>query len=315
MQYFFRFIFVSFFCVSLGCCDENVEKKEPIAVEKSNSPKVENPLPFDKNDSNEKLAQPSSVDASSKKEAELQENIDQNKKNSECEKTPVESSSQIESPKTNTFEKEVNKPKNTDECSESSKCLKNEKCECFNFVEESKKYPIVEISYKPAYFFPQDSLFRHIYSGGYITLGQILFYLWEDYITLFIEGGYFKKHGKIVEPDGQVSTKIAQAPITLGFGVNYPVFSNFDLYLNIGPNYLFTKETRHSPYFKPKTIKHSVGGTVEGGIKFSLFKYLVLDLFIDYRFNRKKIHDSRSELTFHRYLGGVDIGMGLGFKY
>jgi hypothetical protein len=174
---------------------------------------------------------------------------------------------------------------------------------------------IVDIEFKPAYFWPQDSVFRHIYHGGFIALGEVTFYVWRNYLTVFAEGGYFHKKGTIKEPDENVHTTVTQAPVTVGLGFNYPIYYWWDIYAKIGPNYVYTKTTQHSPFFTPKITKHCFGGTVGIGTKFNFLTYALLDIFVNYRYDRKEIHDSLSGTTFRRFLGGIDAGVGVGVRF
>ncbi len=175
---------------------------------------------------------------------------------------------------------------------------------------------IVDIEIKPAYFYPQDKVFRHVYhKGGFIILGDLDFYIWKNYVTFFLEGGYFHRDGTIREPDSNIHTTVTQAPVTVGFGLNYPIYDWWDIYAKIGPNYVYTKATQHSPLFAPSIKKHCFGVTFGIGTKFNFATYGLVDIFINYRYDRKEIHDSLSSSTFHRFLGGLDIGAGLGVRF
>jgi hypothetical protein len=205
-----------------------------------------------------------------------------------------------------TLGNEKNKDKNEIEKKPCDEC----KCDT-----EIKRCRIVDIEFKPAYFFPQDSVFKEIYEGGFIALGELSFYIYKNYLTLFIESGYFSKTGKINDVDSKVHTSVCQVPVTLGFVFNYPIFSNFDIYAKIGPNYLYTKVKQQSSFFKPKEIINCYGGTFGAGVKYLFLRYCLLDLFFNYRFDKKEIHDSLSDSTFQRYLGGFDLGLGVGCRF
>lgn len=180
---------------------------------------------------------------------------------------------------------------------------------------EKKRCRIVDIEFKPAYFFPQDHVFKEIYEGGFIALGELSFYIFRDYLTLYIESGYFSKTGKINDLDSKVHTTVSQVPLTLGLVFNYPVFEKFDIYAKVGPNYLYTKVKQQSPFFKPKQTVNCFGATVGAGIKYLFLRYCLLDLFFNYRYDKKEIHDSSSDTMFQRYLGGFDLGLGIGCRF
>jgi hypothetical protein len=169
------------------------------------------------------------------------------------------------------------------------------------------------LEYKPAYFYPQDKVFRDIYSGGYITLGEIGYFVNCNYF-LWLESGYFRKEGTINGIDLNVKSTITQVPLALGLGYAYQIKPRFDMYVKIAPNYLYTNTSQKSPFLEPKISKHTAGVTfgLGGKIKFSWF---LVDLFANYRYDKKTVHDYISDITFHRYLGGFDFGVGIGGRF
>ena len=184
-------------------------------------------------------------------------------------------------------------------------------CTSALFAEPSQK-SIGYVAIKPAYFFPQDSTFKHLYKGGCAALGEIGFYCSSKFF-FSLEGAYFHKKKEIQSFDIASRSSITQGPLSLTAGYIHSLYCFWDIYGKIGPNGIYTKTKISIPNIPSEKTKYTPGFTVAAGTKF-YFKYgLFTEVFCNYLYNRKKIHDNRD--SFVVYLGGVQLGASLGFRY
>ena len=182
-------------------------------------------------------------------------------------------------------------------------------------TKQKSKSPIgLEVEFRPAYFYPQSSTLRKIYSGGYITLAEVS-YTFYDNLYVWVEPGYFHKKGTIKEVPSNVSTTITQVPVSAGLGYTYHFLSRFEVSGQIGPNYLYTNTKQHSSYFKHVIAKNTFGATIGISSKCRIYDELLLGVFANYRYDKKEVHDSLSGTNFSVYLGGFDFGASLGYRF
>ena len=185
-----------------------------------------------------------------------------------------------------------------------------------NIKKEEKKEKIINknfyISFKPAYFYPQDSVFRNVYGSGYITLGEINCKIYRSYY-LWIESGFLTKSNSIDRLGSSYDVKAEQIPISFGLNYLFPRFCKTNIYLKIGPNWLFTRTVDDLPSAGTVNKKWSFGATLGTGAKIHCTSEMFLDVFFNYLYNRKKIHNSNTE--FIRYLGGLQVGLGIGWMF
>lgn len=166
------------------------------------------------------------------------------------------------------------------------------------------------IEAKPAYFIPQDPLFRDIYgNGGFIMLGEIGYFINKS-VCVSLEGGYFHKHGTLTNVD--ISTKITQAPVSLLLKYIFNAEKKFNVYVKLGPNYLYSHEVINYPGFESET-KHTFGATTGLGLVYNFCHGWLIDLFGNYRYDRRSA--GNGDLDQSVYLGGFDLGLGLGYRF
>jgi hypothetical protein len=172
--------------------------------------------------------------------------------------------------------------------------------------------PIGYVAFKPAYFYPQSKVFRHIYSGGFTALGEIGFYLTKNFF-LSAEGGYFHKNGKIHSFDITSNSSVTQIPLTLYVGYMYSLKSYWDIYGKIGPNLIHTKTMVHIPNRKVEEKKFSYGASLSIGTKFYVYKGLFTEIFTNYLYNQRKIKNNGDHFSVH--LGGWQFGGAIGYRF
>ena len=158
----------------------------------------------------------------------------------------------------------------------------------------------LSLTFKPSYFWPQDRVYRNIYKGGFLPLLE-LFY---RELGTWLEIGYFYKRENVDSVDiKEVPTTITQVPLSIGLSYTYSVCSFFDIYGKIGPNWIYTKTWIDIPGLKHTVVEHVFGGTIGIGGKFLLPNRWIIEILVNYLYDRKKIKDSDSYETFRVYLG------------
>ena len=170
----------------------------------------------------------------------------------------------------------------------------------------------LSFAFKPAYFWPQDKVFRNIYDGGFIALGEMCYDMYYG-LNLFFEIGYFYKGDRVTSIEITSDTTVEQIPISLG--LNYIIKCNdaFSLYFKVAPHYLYTHTKIYIPNLDESVVKHTFGGTFGFGGKIFVGKGFFLEPFVNYLYDKRKITDSGE--TFKVWLGGIQAGLGLGFRF
>ena len=170
----------------------------------------------------------------------------------------------------------------------------------------------VYLAFKPAYFHPQDRVYRNVYGGGYISLGEINCKLYKS-LYLWLESGFLNKTNTINRLGSRYNVEVEQIPISFGLNYLFPRFCRTNIYLKIGPNWLFTRTVDDLPSVGTVNKKWSFGATFGTGAKIHCTSDMFLDVFLNYLYNRKKIQNSNTE--FIRYLGGLQVGAGIGWMF
>lgn len=177
-----------------------------------------------------------------------------------------------------------------------------------------KKCRYFSIAFKPAYFCPQSHLYRHLYDGGYLTLFEATYTLFKSF-NLFLEAGYFHKRVNVRSADEYVSSTITHIPVSLGINYTLCVSSCLDLFLKVAPNWVYTKTWLDITNLKKNVHKNTFGGTLGTGAIYHISKMFFLELFVNYLYDKKHIHDHLSGESFSRKLGGLQVGGGVGVRF
>jgi len=199
------------------------------------------------------------------------------------------------------------------------------------------------VTIKSGYFYPQEKILRNIFDrcggkGGYWLEGAVRYNIFK-YLDIEASGSYFNREGRALYGNECTKVKIP----TIGFGLKY-FFTQIDFYngegkyenrwsffLGSGLRVFFYRENNTSPFVLNCVKKTTVGGMVNLGFEFRVWKKLFLDLFMDY--NVKKLHLNRKNLcnssyrlagdnclcfpscTHDIHLGGLVSGIGLGYSF
>jgi len=181
-----------------------------------------------------------------------------------------------------------------------------------NAKQNAKESIGLSLAFKPAYFWPQDKVYRDIYDGGFTGLVEICYDMYHG-LNLFCEIGYFYKKDRITSIDTTSSTIVEQVPLSLGLNYIYAFNDVFSLYVKMSPNYLYTHTKVYIPHLQEKVAKHTFGGTFGFGGRIFLIDEIFFEPFMNYLLDKRKITDGGE--TFRVWLGGIQVGLGLGFYF
>ena len=172
----------------------------------------------------------------------------------------------------------------------------------------------LSFAFKPAYFYPQDSVYRDIYKGGFIALFDMNYQFYEG-LGLWTQVGYFHKRELVKSINALYPTSVTQYPVSFGLSYTWKICSFFDFFFRLAPNWVYTKTWVDIPNLKSPVSENTFGATLGLSGKFNFSTGFFLELFIDYLYDHKKIKDKNSLETFRRYLGGIHTGLGIGYSF
>lgn len=179
-------------------------------------------------------------------------------------------------------------------------------------VFSEKTRPLGFVSFKPSYFYPQDKNFRRLYNGGYLTLAELGFVL-NKRGFLSMEAGCFHKNERISGIDLHLDSSVMVVPLSLYLGYIVAKGSFWDLYAKAGPNLVYGKTDISIPGLPNVEHKWTFGGSFGCGSKFYFPDGVFIEVFLNYLYDKKKIHDSGDH--FSVYVGGLQAGGGLGYRF
>lgn len=168
------------------------------------------------------------------------------------------------------------------------------------------------ISFKPSYFYPQDKTFRHLYKGGYLSLAEIGFML-PKRLFLSVESGYFHKTKRLSSFDLDFESSVTLVPTSLYLGYIFAQGCFWDLYAKAGPNAVYAHTHISIPGIPSNKREWTFGGSFGLGSKFYICRGLFVEMFLNYLYDRKEIHDHGGH--FSVFIGGLQTGGALGYRF
>ena len=282
------------------------EEPQPIIILENEIPSV-NPTASDKpaSDIETSIAPPSNESQSFVNETPS------STQDSDVEAHPYEKNESV--PAINTEPLPCNKtdPCKPQPCHVSEPCQTPEPCSCQSPCCQKKYFSIAA---KAAYFRPDGDVYHDLYEGGFSPMLEFTFPL-PRWFNIFAEGAYFHKNHHITSADLTVKSDVTSIPVSLGMNVTWCVTSFLDIYIKGGPNWIYTKTWVDIPGLKHVVKRNTFGVTIGGGFKVYVAHCTYLECFVNYMYDRREIHDRDASDTFHRQLGGIQTGVGLGFKF
>jgi hypothetical protein len=179
----------------------------------------------------------------------------------------------------------------------------------------SLKATDVLVEFKGAYFYPQSSVFRHIYHNAALWGPEVTFKLCDQFYG-FVSADFLIKRGDSIGL--HTPTKVFLIP--LGVGLKYFIpFHYGDFYVGLGfqPTRLHTNDC--SPFVVREHTKWGYGGIAKFGTYINLSCNLILDLFVDYSFVKVPFHCTQGPtgplIPRKADISGAIFGAGLGYRF
>jgi len=165
----------------------------------------------------------------------------------------------------------------------------------------SVKKKIYQVKVGINYFIPSEKVFKDIYGGGMMYMGEINIAIWKS-LELWIGGSYFLKKGKLTFTEEETKLEI----IPIGGGLRFRLSTGrLDFYVGGGLSYFLSEEKNPIGDVSKRELGYDgrIGSIVE------LPKGLIIDIFINYSYSITKPAD------FKVNIGGFRTGIGIGYKF
>lgn len=160
-----------------------------------------------------------------------------------------------------------------------------------------------------SYFFPTSKRFRETYDsdglGGEIELSKKLACNWMVWGNI----NYIKKSGHTID-DQKAKTKIMLIPITIGLRYHFTEYNCYLPYLGVGVGYTIANVKNHFGSINRRFFQTSPGFVIKSGTYFEISNHLLLDLFIDYYFQKMDLYSLKI-----KNIGGFRTGLGFGYRF
>jgi outer membrane protein W len=171
------------------------------------------------------------------------------------------------------------------------------------------------VEIKPGYFIFNESTLNKIFKHGGLTAqaeGGVIFC--KNYAAS-LNFQYFSRSATAINSTRNTTVYIPTLSLFIkGFR---PFKSYLKPYIGIGPRIFFFKNTNHSPYVPHRNFKSNLGFAVTIGTFFYVNKnQIFIDPFLDYGYAKSsKGKKGNSSKQYDANLGGLTIGLGLGYKF
>lgn len=157
------------------------------------------------------------------------------------------------------------------------------------------------VAVRGQYFNPSEAVFKDVYGGGFAFGGEVTVRLWKG-LTTWLGGSTFSKSGKLTHT-GE-TTKVRITPI--GWGLEYGIVrGRFGAYAGAGLSSYQFRETN----FIGDVSSGGLGWNARAGVTFRFAK----KLFADARLGFSRCHIDPSGIKVN--IGGLELGVGLGYKF
>lgn len=157
-----------------------------------------------------------------------------------------------------------------------------------NENEDEKERECWAFTLKNGYFYPQECVLREIFDccggkGGYWIEGALRYRFWKG-LNAEVSGSYFKHDGIALCGCECTEVKIP----TLGLGLKYfcECHERVEVFVGAGLRVFFYRERNCSQYVCQRVDETTVGGMVNFGVEFNVYKGFFIDLFADYNFKK-----------------------------
>jgi len=180
---------------------------------------------------------------------------------------------------------------------------------CSSFLQAS---PTLEI--KGGVFFFSNSKMRKIYNNPGAEVQVVGTYPILDWVHAYGSVGYQRTNGK--STGDHQRTFISKIPVNLGFKAIYSICPITRCYIALGPRYFYLHQHNESRYVNRNICRNGLGGFVNTGISFFPKENLLLDLFLEYSYEKIRPHSSKTAVYRRNIqVGGITIGAGVGHVF
>lgn len=168
------------------------------------------------------------------------------------------------------------------------------------------------IEVKPSFFLFQDDYARNIFDGGLMTSLEIDTNIHKR-LHFFTEIGFLYTEGESrkIESDANIFL----VPISIGLKQFLNFSNDAKLYFKIGPNWIWSKENQNYFAFRNSKSLNTFGATFGLGFMLYPVKHWTIDLFTNYLYDKTSMKNRVSHLKTKLYLGGFQIGFGIGYRW
>jgi len=168
---------------------------------------------------------------------------------------------------------------------------------------------------KPGYFLFSDNTLKKIFHHGGATAqleGGIIFY--NNYAAS-LNFQYFSKSRTAL--NSIYTTTVYIPTFSLFIKYFFTIKDNIRPYIGIGPRLFLFYNKNQSPYVPHKNVKTSLGiATTIGTFLYVKNSKFIIDPFLDYGYARSsKGKKGNTSKQYHIKLGGLTVGLGLGYKF
>lgn len=157
------------------------------------------------------------------------------------------------------------------------------------------------------YFYPISDKFRKIYKSGgpevEVEVSRGFCGNWMGWGNV----NYFQRDGRSIGLSEK--TRIRMVPLSLGLKYQFLPCAFISPYLGIGATYTFIDVKNHSNFVKKHVNRGGFGFVVKSGSYFYLSECFLLDLFIDYYYQKRELYRNNADLS------GLRMGLGLGYRF
>jgi hypothetical protein len=168
---------------------------------------------------------------------------------------------------------------------------------------------------KPSYFFFAGSAMHDIYDhGGFQMQGSASGPLC-NYLDLYGSIGYRKAWGNALNTCEK--TNLTVLPVDIGLKPIFNFWQHCYYFFAIGPRYFYFRQRNHSPYVDCIIKGSGIGLFVNTGFNLLLADHLLLGIFGEYSYEKKKICPKRPQVfsSGSVQIGGFACGVSLGYAF
>jgi len=176
-----------------------------------------------------------------------------------------------------------------------------------------------DVEARVAYFYPSDNRMREVYNQNGWANYQIEASTPFDFCCdcscdwrLWTNVSYFHETGH--------SSCLRDKTSVNNWAVNFGLKRYFETcmclrpYLGLGVGFAYVQFNDHSPFVHEHVRRWGVAVLAKSGIQYDVTCNLFLDLFLDYAYNGFRFHGCCGSRR-HVDTGGLNVGLGLGYKF